>query len=357
MYFRVADWLKAIVFAVILFLLYLLAGSVLHTILLFAIASFIVFIINPIIHFLLQRKVPRVLAIIMTYVLFFSLFLLFLLIIGPVIVQESKTFAANLPDYISSLRKQAKAVQTFIQRIGFGGILAISPDTLISEAARVIANQLSNIFGLIPSLINFVTDLFLVLFISIYMLIFLPTIDRFIRFTLPHGQTGLYAKFLTTMRTALARYLLGLLASMTSIGFLAGVAVSILGLPFPALFGLWAGLTEIVPVIGPILGAIPAVIVALTIDPVTALWVVLAFIIIQLLENNILAPFILAGTVGINPLLILFAIVAGGELAGIVGIFLAVPTLVVVTNILRFIRDNFKYERVEGGPDRIIIKQ
>lgn len=357
MYFRVADWLKAIVFAVILLFLYLLAGSVLHTVLLFAIASFIVFIINPIIYFLLQQKVPRVLAITMTYVLFFGLFSLFLLIIGPVIVQESKAFANNLPDYVSSLKEQARAVQAFIRRIGFGGIIAISPDTLVSEAARVIANQLSNIFGLIPSLISFVTDLFLVLFISVYMLIFLPTVDRFIRCNLPNEQTGLYIKFLTNMKTALARYLLGLLASMTSIGILAGLAVSVLGLPFPALFGLWAGLTEIVPVIGPILGAIPAVIVALTIDPVTALWVVLAFIIIQLLENNILAPFILGTTVGLNPLLILFAIVAGGELAGIVGIFLAVPTLVVVTNILRFIRDNFEYERVEGGPDRIIIKQ
>jgi len=129
------------------------------------------------------------------------------------------------------------------------------------------------------------------------------------------------------------------------------------GLPFPALLGFWAGLTEIIPVLGPVLGAIPSIIVALTIKPILALYVVIVFIVIQQLENNVLAPFILGGTVGLNPLLIMFGIIAGGEIAGIVGIFLAVPVLVVVSNIIRFISHNFNYERVKDGPDRIIIRK
>ncbi len=357
MYIRVADWLKAIVFAVIILLVYLFIGRIQHTILLFIAAGIIVFLINPIITFLLKRKVPRSLAIVMTYILFFGIIVLVMSLTGPVIAKEFRSFLSNLPKYISSLKTQARYIQDFLRGLRISPALGINPTTLINQTIGLATSQIRNLVSIIPSLISLFTDIFLTLFISIYMLVFLPVIDRSIRKGLSASLIAIYDKFLDTMKSAFSRYLVGQLAFMSTVGVAAGVAVSIVGLPFPALFGLWAALTEIIPVVGPILGAIPAIIVALTIKPILALWVVIAFIVIQQLENYVLAPFILGGTVGLNPLLIIFSIIAGGELAGIVGIFLAVPTLVVIVNIIKFILDNFSYERIEEAPDRIVIKK
>ncbi len=357
MHYRVADWLKAIVFALVVVLIYLFIGHIVHTILLFAAAGFIVFIIHPIISFLERQKVNRGLAIALTYLAFFGLLAAIILTVGPIIADEFRSFLAGLPRYAASLRAQAAYVTRVLGQIGLTRLIPINPDSLVSQAAGIATAQIRNVFALIPSLISLLTDLFLVLIVSLYMLIFLPSIDRYVRHELPLELSNVYDRFLVAMKTALSKYLLGQLAFMASIGIAAGIGVWAVGLPFPALLGFWAGLTEIIPVLGPVLGAIPSIIVALTIKPILALYVGIVFVVIQLLENNVLGPFILGGSVGLNPLLIMFAIIAGGEIGGIVGVFLAVPVLAIVSNIIRFITDNFYYERVKDGPDRIVIKK
>jgi len=357
MYYRVADWLKAIIFALAVLLLYVFIGNILHTISLFVTAAIIVFVIHPIIGFLEKQKVNRGLAIALTYLAFFGLLTAILLTIGPIIADEFRSFLADLPKYVASLRTQTAYVTRALERVGLTRLLPIDPNSLVSQATSIATSQVQNVFSLIPSLVSLITDMFLVFIVSLYMLIFLPLIDRSMRSALPSELSSVYDRFLVSMKTALSKYLLGQLAFMATIGVASGIGVWIVGLPFPALLGFWAGLTEIIPVLGPVLGAIPSIIVALTIKPILALYVVIVFIVIQQLENNVLAPFILGGTVGLNPLLIMFGIIAGGEIAGIVGIFLAVPVLVVVSNIIRFISHNFNYERVKDGPDRIIIRK
>ncbi|MHB8841034.1 MAG: AI-2E family transporter [Candidatus Aquicultor sp.] len=357
MYYRVADWLKAIVFALVVILVYIFVGHIVHTILLFATAAFIVFVIHPIIGFLERQKVNRGLAIALTYLAFFGLLTALILTVGPVIGDEFRNFLADFPRYVASLRAQAAYVTRVLGQIGLTRLIPINPNSLVSQAAGIATAQIQNVFSLIPSLVSLITDMILVLIVSLYMLIFLPSIDRSVRNELPAELSNLYDRFLVTMKTALSKYLLGQLAFMATIGVAAGIGVWAIGLPFPALLGFWAGLTEIIPVLGPVLGAIPSIIVALTIKPILALYVAVVFIVIQLLENNVLAPFILGGSVGLNPLLIMFAIIAGGEIAGIVGVFLAVPTLAIVANVIKFISNNFSYERVKDGPDRLVIRK
>lgn len=356
---RVADWIKAIVAALLIIVTYLLIGRISHTILLFVAAGFIVFIISPLIGWLVDRDVKRGLAILMTYLLFLGLVTLFFVILGPIVAEQLAGFVNSLPDYFSALRRQANFLQEWLRDFPFlrGLDLDLNPDTLLSQAASILTSQAQVLLGLIPSVFGFLTDLILVFVISIYILIFLPRADKYTRSNLPERIIPVYENFLASMRGALSKYFLGQLLLMFSVGLLSGIGVWLIGLPYSALLGLWAGITEIIPVVGPILGAIPAIIVALTIDPILALWVVLVFVLVQQLESQVLAPLVLGGTVGLNPLVMFFGIIAGGEIAGILGIFLAVPTLVVIASILRFITENFAYVRVEDGPDRIIIRQ
>lgn len=356
MYFRVADWLKAIVLVVIILTVYILVGTIDHTIVLFAIASFITFIITPLINFLTSRAVNRLIAIALTYTLFLGTLALIVFILGPIVTDQVVAFLSDVPEFIDDFRAFIIRIQDFLQDIELFRLIPFNPGTLINQLLSIVADQLRNLILIIPSLLAFLTDLVLIFVLSIYMLIYLPEIDMSIRDSLPMGTTGTYDKFLSSMKTTFGRYLLGQLALMTVVGLLSGIGVWLVGLPFPLLFGLWAGLTEIIPILGPVLGAIPAVIVALAIEPVLALWVILVFIIVQQIEGGLLGPIIFRGAVGLNPLLVIFAIIAGAEIAGILGIFLAVPILALLVSIIRFIRSNFDYERLEDQPDRIVVK-
>lgn len=356
MYFRVADWLKAIVLVVVILTVYILAGTIDHTIVLFVIASFITFIITPLINFLTSRAVNRLIAIALTYTLFLGTLALIVFILGPIVIDEVAAFLLDVPDFVDDFRRFIARIQDFLQDLELFQLIPFNPGTLINQLLSIITEQLRNLILIIPSLIAFLTDLVLIFILSIYMLVYLPEIDISIRNSLPMGTTSTYDKFLTSMKTTFGRYLLGQLAIMIAVGTLSGIGVWLVGLPFPLLFGLWAGLTEIIPILGPALGAIPAVVVALAIEPILALWVILLFIVVQQVEGSLLSPLVFKGVVGLNPLLVIFAIIAGAEIAGILGIFLAVPILALLVSIIRFVRANFEYERVEDQPDRIIVK-
>jgi predicted PurR-regulated permease PerM len=127
---------------------------------------------------------------------------------------------------------------------------------------------------------------------------------------------------------ALRLWLLGQAIAMAMIGILTGIGVWLLGLPSPLAFGVIAGATEFIPILGPILGAIPAVLIAFSISPMTALYVVLFYIGLQQVESNLLMPLIQERVVALPPVLMLFATVVAGLLFGLLGILFATPLAV-----------------------------
>jgi predicted PurR-regulated permease PerM len=112
---------------------------------------------------------------------------------------------------------------------------------------------------------------------------------------------------------------------MVIIGLTSYIGLFLLGVPFAAALALIAGITEAIPLVGPLIGAVPAVIVAFTVSPVTGILVAVMYMVIQGLENNVLVPKIMSSNVGLNPLVIIIAIVAGGTLNGVIGALLAIP--------------------------------
>lgn len=123
----------------------------------------------------------------------------------------------------------------------------------------------------------------------------------------------------------LGAYVRGQAILMVTIGAVSYLGLFLLGVPFAPALALIAGITEAIPIVGPLLGAIPAVIIGFTVSPVTGMLVAVMYGVIQALENNVLVPKIMASNVGLNPLVIIIAIVAGSTLNGIVGAVLAIP--------------------------------
>jgi predicted PurR-regulated permease PerM len=127
------------------------------------------------------------------------------------------------------------------------------------------------------------------------------------------------------IETRLGLWVRGQLILMGAIGVATAVAYTLLGLPGALLLGLIAALTEAIPIVGPLLGAIPAVLVAATVSPELALIVAAIYLVFQLIESNVLVPMVMRNTIGISPLLVLFSLLVGAAVGGLVGAFLAVP--------------------------------
>jgi predicted PurR-regulated permease PerM len=360
MRFRVADWFKAIIVVSLVVVVWYFARAVTTTIFIFAMGAVLAFLIAPVVDSLVLKGVYRAIAVIITYAALVALFALALFFLIPFIIKQLQSFAQLAPHYFDTVRVLIDRVFAYLRYSQFNRFvrqIPVDTNTLINQASSLVTDQIRNIVGLIPSLITLVSELVLVVIISAYLLYYLPHLDRTIRSYIPEEGINLYLKFIETTKTGLRRYIFGQLALMIVIGVLAGVGMWILGVPYALLLGVWAGLTEMIPYLGPFLGAVPAVLLALTIKPIYALWVILIYVAVQQLESVFLSPVILGESIGVSPILIAFAITAGAELGGVIGALIAVPILVILQIIFRFFREHFKYIKNDVGPDEIVPRE
>jgi predicted PurR-regulated permease PerM len=164
-----------------------------------------------------------------------------------------------------------------------------------------------------------------VLTIVFFWLVEHARIQRYVLAFLPADRRGGARDAWNEIENRLGLWVRGQLILMTAIGIASGTAYAILGLPGALLLGLIAAITEAIPIIGPLLGAIPAVLVAATISPELAVVVALVYVVLQFLEGSVLVPMVMRNTVGISPLLVLVSLLIGAAVGGFVGAFLAVP--------------------------------
>ncbi len=161
-----------------------------------------------------------------------------------------------------------------------------------------------------------------------------PWVNGFVSL-FPAGRRQRVRELLVMIYHTIQRWFLGQLAAMTFIGILWAVSLSVIGVPFALLLGIFAGLISFVPFVGAIVSVVIPVVLALVSDPITAVWVVLAFVVIQQLEGNVLQPIVMSQAVDLHPAMVVFALVVMGTLFGFVGIFLAVPLAAAVQVLVR----------------------
>jgi predicted PurR-regulated permease PerM len=149
----------------------------------------------------------------------------------------------------------------------------------------------------------------------------------------PAGNRPRVREILFEMYKSVQRWFLGQLVSMTIIGLLFTIGLSIIGVPFALLLGLLSGLLAFVPFVGPLISVIPPVLLALVDDPIKALWVLAAYGVVQFIEGNIVQPVVMSRAVSLHPAVIVFAILIMGTLFGFVGVFFAIP-LVAALHVL-----------------------
>lgn len=323
----------------------LLVVEFLHALLSLFVAVLLASAVQPLVA-RLQRRMSRGLAALVVHAAIVALAAGFVVVALPMLVQQLVSLWESLPALYGSLREQlAGSDSASLQRIAGAlpaaidvagrGVSPVSPDSLSFALAGL---------GWLGSVL-FTTAAILVLSFS-----WSVEGDRTVRWLLlllPLERRPEVADLIDAASAKLAAFVRGQIFLCGAVGALAFVAYSIIGLPHTAALAVMAGALEAVPLLGPALGAIPAALVALTVDPVMALWVGVATIAIQLAENYLLVPRVMDRSVGVNPLVTMLAITAFGAVLGVVGALLAIPLAALIKLLLdRFLLDG------AGAPPR-----
>lgn len=305
--------------------LLVLVGEIL---LLLLIAAILATGLNPVVEAVARRtwtrrrwRISRGAAIALVYLgLLVAMVLLGSLFVNP-IATETRQFVRKAPDLYQGLQAMLAGLE---QRYPWLPDLTAILDRLPHEAERLTA-YIGTATGVAFRVFGAVVSALMVVVLSVYMLLEGPQMKEGFLRLFPQSRHAQVGAVLDQVGLKFGGWLRGQLLLGFIVGIVAGVGVWTLGLPYPFLLGLAAGLTELIPMIGPVLGAIPAVLVALF-GPLWRLVAVVAlFTVIQQLENNLLVPRVMKQAVGLSPLLTIVAIMIGANLMGILGALLAVP--------------------------------
>ena len=301
----------------------------------------------------LCRVMPRGLAILASFLLLAGLLALALAVVVPVLVQQLGALADALPDIA---RRIDERLPSLLAPLADRGLLPSTPEQFVSNLERDLLGAIQNfargmlgrLGGLVSRAFGTVLTLFGMIFIAAYLLADARTIEASALRATPHRYRRDVRDLWDAFGFTLSRYLSGLALSLTIQGVLSAVALYFLGVPYAALLGAWVAVTALIPFVGAWLGAIPAVLLALSVSPTTAILTAGLFLGIQLLEGNVLTPRIQSQAVRVHPVIVFLAVVAGGELAGVVGVIFAVPALAVLRVLFDFFRARLRTEQTRA---------
>jgi predicted PurR-regulated permease PerM len=308
----------------------------------FRLVLFILFIaivlgtaIRPAVQWLNRRGVPRPAGVMLMYLLIFLVLIGFVSLVIPLITREAAQIAANVPDYYQGLRSAMIGSSSRLIRIlGF----QLPPQLFFflqqEQSGGETLDRVTQSF-LVAGLIA--RSLFVAL--AVFLLGFYWTLDseRVIRTLLllfPRKRREDTRELIAEVESRLGNFIRGQSILVLAVGILSLVAYLIIGLPYALVLALFAGIMEAVPIIGPTLGAIPAVFVALTLDSSKIVWVVLATVVIQGLENYLLVPRVMGKSVGVSPFVIILSLAAFTSLIGLPGALLAIPMAAILQIVL-----------------------
>ncbi len=266
--------------------------------------------LHPLVNFLGRFRLPRFLAIFVVYVVIFGLFGASFAGTIPSLIIQSTRFAAELPSVVSRVLPYWN----------------IDVTALTSQIAPIGENMVKVVVGIFGNIIATLT----VLVFTFYFLLERHHAQQVFTAMMGSSMASRLLIILRNIERRLGTWVRGELILMLFVGIFTFVGLTILRVEFALPLAIIAGLLEIMPSIGPIVSAIPAVLVALTTSPLFALSVAALYFIVQQIENNILVPLVMRRVTGFSPLVTILALLIGGRLAGIAGIVLAVPVMLVI---------------------------
>jgi predicted PurR-regulated permease PerM len=352
----VPRWIQLVVLPLALLALWALARAVGTVLLILLAASTIALVLNPPVRMLVKRGVPRGIAIFLLYLAAFVFVAgLGVLLANPVSTQISH-LERNVPQYVDQANRSLTNLQHWLDRRGIHVQIQRQGQTALQTLQSTILKRSSDIVSfsrdLLTQIVTTGFDLILTFVLSIYLLIYGNDIDRLVRRVMPPGDGTPEDDYPLLVQRAVFGYVRGQFLFSLIMGASAALALWIFGVigifpdgaRYALFFGAFYGLMEFIPYIGPIIGPLPAVLVALFVNPISAVWVILLFVGLQQLEGHVVAPQVFRISLRINPILIILALLIGFTLYGVAGALLALPIAAVIRQTVVYLRRHLVLE-------------
>jgi predicted PurR-regulated permease PerM len=358
----VPRWVQLVLLPLTLLALWALARAAGKVLVIFVVAAVIALILNPAVAFLQRGRFPRGLAVLAVYLAFFLTLAGIGFLLANPISHQVQSFTHNLPTLVSEANESLASFQRWLNRHGVHFKFIKQGKTALQTVQEKIAKSAGSIAsfggGLLSEVASAIFDLVLIFVLSVYMLLYGEHIGRLVRRAMPEGDGTPADDYPTLVQHAVSRYVGGQLLFSFVMGASAGLALYLFGVlgifpdgsKYAVAFAMFYGVMELIPYIGPILGAAPPVIVTLLSNPISAVWVALLFVGLQQLEGHVVAPQIFGHTLRINPLLVIFALLLGLQLYGIVGALIALPILSILRETFVYLSRHLSFEPWERSP-------
>lgn len=309
---------KTIIFAILFILFIWLLFIIREIILQFFVALLIMAVLNSSVTRLSKYKIPRSLSILLIYSILLASISFAIATIIPPLVEQTALFITDLPGFMNKLGLSVVVSQQIIGQ--FVNLLGALP----AQAARITVSLFSNVLSVVT-----------VLVFAFYLLVERNRLDSLLGTLLGDSKSEDLERIIGLLETKLGGWASGQLTLMFIIGLANYIGLRLLGIPFALPLSILAGLLEVVPIIGPIIAATPAVIIGFGTSPILGLATIALAFLVQQLENYILVPKILQKSTGVSPIITLLALAIGLKLAGVVGIIIAVPVYLTASIVLQ----------------------
>lgn len=311
-------------------------------------AAILAYVADPLVDRLQGWKLPRTLAVVLVFVVLTIVALLLLLVLIPLIEEQIRVLVQKLPRYIDWL--QAEGLPWLTARLGLAET-TLELDTLKTaiqknwqQAGGIARETLGSISRSGLALVGWIANLLIMVVVTFYLLRDWEQVLERLRALLPRRSEQTVVRLARQSDEVLGAFLRGQLLVMLALGLIYSVGLSIIGLDFALLIGAIAGLISFVPYLGTIVGILLALIAALIQfqNPMYLVYVGIVFGIGQVLEGTVLTPLLVGDRIGMHPVAVIFAVLAGGQLFGFIGVLLALPLAAVAMVLLRYAHERYR---------------
>jgi predicted PurR-regulated permease PerM len=365
----IPRWIQLVGLPLVVVGAWLFVSAVNGAVFVFIVAALIAILLNPIVRAFCAVRIPRGLSVLLVYVCFAVAIGGISVIAGTVIAREVQSVANQVNDQfredshgVTPADRKLADLQRWVDDSSPVKVNVEKPGKRllhhvdVTHLQRYSGRAVSVVQSLLTTVFEGIFNLVLVIVISVYMLLDAPRLSRFLRRVFP--GTDPEDDLVTRVERALLAYIRGQTMVSLAVGASVGIGLEILGVTgvFPAgstyalAFAGWAAVVEIIPYLGPWMGALAPLAVAAT-DSVTAvIGVAILFLFIHQIEGHIIVPKLMGGAVKVHPLVVIFALLAAAELYGLAGVFLAMPLVAIGREIAAFLLERISLEPWRGGP-------
>lgn len=337
---RFLSWIVAGIFVflfifllVILFPYYKKAFAFVGSIILpFLIASFIAYLLHPLVKWMYNQHIHKAIAILLIYLLFLSSTTYGIYLLYPKIIVQLRDLSDQLPIYTQMYENIMRNIDDSTATLPIP--IHESIEQLIVKIELAVEQSIGRIIGGLTKLVDFIFVLMLIPVLVFYYLKDFTTIKQTIRKLIPKKYRPSVYALGKSIDDRLGKYIRGQFIISLFVMIASFAAYKIIGIEFALLLAISMGIANIIPYFGPIIGAVPAVLITVTTSVHLVWFVLLSIVLIQVIESNLLSPYILGKSVRIHPIVIIFSLVVGGKVFGIIGMMLAVPVLAVILAII-----------------------